>query len=56
MTNHFVTLKAIPCLHIECKFWLRDDGYGTSEHPSITPAGWDLALLHRPPLRTRLTD
>jgi hypothetical protein len=25
-----------PCLHIECKFWLGDDGWnGSSEHPAI---------------------
>jgi hypothetical protein len=37
MANHVVTLKVTPCLRIECKFWLGDNGWnGTSEHPSIT--------------------
>jgi len=37
MANHAVSLKIIPCLRIECKFWLGDDGWnGMSEHPSIT--------------------
>ena len=37
MTNHAVSLKVTPCLRIECKFWLGDDGWkGSSEHPSIT--------------------
>ena len=37
MTNHAVTLKVTPCLRIECKFSLGDDGWhGTSEHPAIT--------------------
>ena len=37
MTNHAVTLKVTPCLRIECKFWLGDDGWnGSTEHPSIT--------------------
>ncbi len=37
MTNHAVTLRVTPCLRIECKFWLGDDGWnGSSEQPSIT--------------------
>jgi hypothetical protein len=33
---HAVTLRVTPCLRIECKFWLADDGWnGTSERPSI---------------------
>ena len=37
MTKHAVTLWVKPCLGIECKFWLGDDGWnGTAEHPSIT--------------------
>jgi len=37
MTNHAVTLSVTPCLRIECKFWLGDDGWnGSTEHPSIT--------------------
>jgi len=37
MTHHAVTLRVVPCLRIECKFWLGDDGWsGTAEHPSIT--------------------
>jgi predicted RNase H-like HicB family nuclease len=36
MTNHAVSLRVTPCLRIECKFWLGDDGWnGSSEHPSI---------------------
>ena len=37
MTNHAVSLRVVPCLRIECKFWLGDDGWnGSSEHPSIS--------------------
>lgn len=37
MTSHGVMLGVKPCLRIECKFWLGDDGWnGSSEHPSIT--------------------
>jgi hypothetical protein len=37
MTNHAVSLKLTPCLRIECKFWLGDDGWnGSSEYPAIT--------------------
>ena len=32
MPNHAVMLKITPCLRIECKFWLGDDGWnGSSE-------------------------
>jgi hypothetical protein len=37
MTTHAVVLRVTPCLGIECKFWLGDDGWnGSSEHPSIS--------------------
>jgi len=37
MTNHAVSLRVTPCVRIECKFWLGDDGWnGSSEHPCIT--------------------
>ena len=37
MSNHAVALKVTPCVRIECKFWLGDDGWnGTSDHPAIT--------------------
>lgn len=37
MTNHAVALRVTPCVRIECKFWLGDDGWsGSAEHPSIT--------------------
>ena len=37
MTNHSVSLKVTPRVHIECKFWLEDDGWnGSSEYPSIS--------------------
>jgi hypothetical protein len=37
MKTHAVTLGVKPCLRIECKFWLGDDGWnGSSEHPAIT--------------------
>jgi predicted RNase H-like HicB family nuclease len=40
MTHQAVSLKVTPCLHIECKFWLTDDGWnGSSEHPSISVQG-----------------
>jgi predicted RNase H-like HicB family nuclease len=36
MQSHAVTLGVKPCLRIECKFWLGDDGWnGSSERPSI---------------------
>jgi len=35
--NHAVALRVAPFLRIECKFWLRDDGWcGSCERPSIT--------------------
>jgi hypothetical protein len=37
MKSHAVTLGVKPCLRIESKFWLGDDGWnGSSEHPAIT--------------------
>jgi predicted RNase H-like HicB family nuclease len=37
MTTHAVSLRMTPCLRIECKFWLGDDGWnGSSEHPAIS--------------------
>jgi predicted RNase H-like HicB family nuclease len=34
MTHQAVSLKVIPCVHIECKFWLTDDGWnGSSDEP-----------------------
>ena len=36
MTHHAVTLGVKPCLRVECKFWLGDDGRnGISEQPAI---------------------
>ena len=36
MTHHAVSLKVTPCLRMECKFWLEDDGWnGTSDHPFV---------------------
>ena len=36
MTHHAVTLGVKPCLRVECKFWLEDDGWnGISEQPAI---------------------
>jgi hypothetical protein len=37
MAIHGVTLKIAPCLRIECKFWLGEDGWqGSCEQPTIT--------------------
>ena len=37
MTHHAVTLGVKPCLRVECKFWLEDDGWnGISEQPAIS--------------------
>jgi hypothetical protein len=37
MTKHAVALGVTPYLHIECKFWLGDDGWnGSSGHPAIS--------------------
>ena len=36
MTHHAVTLGVKPCLRVECKFWLEDDGWnGIGEQPAI---------------------
>jgi hypothetical protein len=36
MANHAVTLRVMPFLRIECKFWLTDDGWnGICEQLSI---------------------
>ena len=36
MTHHALTLGVKPCLRVECKFWLEDDGWkGISEQPAI---------------------
>jgi len=40
MSNHAVMLKITPCLQIECKFWIGDDGWnGSSEEPPIYRSG-----------------
>jgi hypothetical protein len=37
VTHHAVALRVKPCLLLECKFWLGDDGWnGISEQPAIT--------------------
>jgi hypothetical protein len=37
MTHHAVALRVKPCLLLECKFWLGNDGWnGISEQPAIT--------------------
>jgi len=37
MTKHAVTLNVTPCLRIECKFWLGDDGWnGMSERLCVS--------------------
>jgi hypothetical protein len=37
MTTHAVDLRVTPCLGIECKFWLGDDGWnGSSEYPAVS--------------------
>ena len=37
MGTHAVGLRVTPCLRIECKFWLGDDGWeGTADHPPVT--------------------
>jgi hypothetical protein len=36
MKTHAVILKVTPCLRLECKFWIGDDGWtGSTEHPPI---------------------
>lgn len=37
MPNHAVALKVTPCLSIECKFWLDDEGWnGRAEELGIS--------------------
>jgi predicted RNase H-like HicB family nuclease len=37
MGNHAVSLRVVPFVRIECKFWLTDDGWsGSCEQPSIS--------------------
>ena len=37
MPNHAVALKVTPCLSIECKFWLDDNGWnGSAEALAIS--------------------
>ena len=37
MTHQAVSLRVTPCLRLECKFWLEDDGSnGTSHSPSVS--------------------
>lgn len=37
MGNHAVSLRVIPFVRIECKFWLTDDGWnGICDQPSIS--------------------
>ena len=37
MKSYAVALGVKPCVRIECKFWLGDDGWnGSSEHPPIS--------------------
>jgi len=37
MTARTVALRVTPCLGIECKFWLGNDGWnGSSEFPSVS--------------------
>ena len=34
---HAVTMKVTPCLRVECRFWLGEDGWqGSCEQPPIT--------------------
>jgi hypothetical protein len=50
MTNHAVGLKVTPCLRIECKFWLGDDGWeGSSDHPPISVHANSFAVCHGVP-------
>jgi len=40
MANHSVTLRVMPFLRIECKFWVTDDGWNAScDQLSITVQG-----------------
>ena len=37
MGNHAVSLRVIPFVRIECKFWLTDDGWnGICDQPSLS--------------------
>ena len=37
MAKHAGTMSVTPCLRIECKFWLGDDGWnGSSGYPAIS--------------------
>jgi hypothetical protein len=37
MPNHAVALRVTPCLSIECKFWLDDNGWnGTAEAVAVS--------------------
>ena len=37
MPNHAVALRVTPCLSIDCKFWLDDDGWnGSAEGLAIS--------------------
>lgn len=37
MKNHAVALKITPCVRIDCKFWLTDDGWnGTCDDIPVT--------------------
>ena len=33
MSLHTVKLGVVPCLRMECKFWLEDDGWNASFEP-----------------------
>jgi hypothetical protein len=41
MTHQAETLKVTPCLRVECKFWLADDGWNSSSNvpPLAVQAG-----------------
>jgi len=46
MTHHAVSLKVTPCLRIECKFWLEDEGWnGTSDSPHAKDEGQSCCWL-----------
>jgi hypothetical protein len=37
MSTHYVQLRIVPSLNVECKFWLQDDDWnGNAEELSIT--------------------
>ena len=49
MPSHSVKLGVTPCLRLECKFWLEDDGWNaTIESLGIT--------VHAPSFETAKTD